>query len=425
MSSLGANDRNCTSSGAKMPRVTQDFNFAGSNGVTLAGRLDLPDGRPVTTAIFAHCFTCSKDYHASARISRGLAERGWAVLRFDFTGLGGSGGAFDETTFSTNVTDLLAAAAALTQEIEAPRLLVGHSLGGTAVMRAAQDLPSVGAVVTVNSPSGPHTLLGKIAGRDAEMQRDGRVQLNVGDREMPITADFVADVARHDMETAIAGLGRPLLVFHDPKDPVVPLAEADRILSLAKHPKSFVALDGAGHLVADQRNTAFVAQTISTWALRALRLDNVAAKPAGVEEAGPVTVAETGEATYTNMVTAAGIRFVADEPTHHGGTGTGPNPYELLQAALGACTSMTIRMYAGRKSLPLTRVSVVVTHEKVDPAPGEVTENAGGKVDHFTRTITLEGALDDAQRQRLLEIAGNCPVHRTLHSRARIDSRLA
>lgn len=408
-----------------MARVTQDFNFAGSTGAMLAGRLDLPDGRPVATAIFAHCFTCSKDYHASARISRGLAERGWAVLRFDFTGLGGSGGAFDETNFSTNIADLLSAAAALTQEIEAPRLLMGHSLGGAAVLRAAMDLPSVGAVATMNAPSGPHTLLNKIAGRDAEMQRDGRVQLNVGDREMPITADFVEDVGRHDMAAVIANLGRPLLVLHDPKDTVVPLAEADRILSLAKHPKSFIALDGAGHLVADQRNTGFVAEMVSAWARRALKLDGVAAKPAGVEHAGPVAVTETGEGAYHNLVSAAGVRFVADEPTHVGGTGLGPNPYELLQAALGACTSMTIRMYANRKGLPLARVSVVVTHEKRDPLPGEQTENAGGKVDHFTRTITLEGDLDGGQRQRLLEIAGNCPVHRTLQSRAHIDSLLA
>lgn len=409
-----------------MARVTQEFNFAGATGALLSGRIDLPDGQPIATAIFAHCFTCNKDYHATARISRGLAEQGWAVLRFDFTGLGASGGAFDETTFSTNVADLLSAAAALTLEIAAPRLLIGHSLGGTATLRAACDLPSVGAVVTINSPSGPHTLLGKIAGRDAEMQRDGRVQLNVGDREMPITAEFVADVAGHDMGAVIGTLGRPLLVLHDPKDPVVPLAEADRILALAQHPKSFVALDGAGHLVADQRNTAFVAKLIDGWARRALRLDQAGiSKPAGVAQAGPVTVAETGEGMFHNMVTAAGVRFIADEPTEEGGGGMGPNPYELLQAALGACTSMTIRMYANRKKLPLNRVSVTVTYESRPPQDGEVTENAGGEVDHFTRHISLEGDLDDSQRQRLLEIAGRCPVHRTLRSKASIDSMLA
>lgn len=408
-----------------MARVTQEFNFPGSTGATLAGRLDLPEGRPIATAIFAHCFTCSKDYHASARISRGLADRGFAVLRFDFTGLGNSGGAFDETTFSTNVADLLAAAAALTQELEAPRLLMGHSLGGAAMLRVAGDLPSVGAVVTLNSPSGPHTLLGKIAGRDAEMARDGRVPLNVGDREMPITREFVADVATHDMESAIAGLGRPLLVLHDPRDPVVPIAEADRILSLAKHPKSFIALDGAGHLAADQRTTNFIAETVAAWAKRSLKLDLPSARPAGVEHAGPVTVSETGEGAFVNLVQAAGIRFQADEPTADGGTGTGPNPYELLQAALGACTSMTLRMYANRKGWPLARVSVRVEHAKRDALPGEETENAGGKVDHFIRHIVIEGGLDEGQRKRLLDIANSCPVHRTLRSRSAIDTLLA
>lgn len=407
-----------------MARVTQEFNFAGSTGATLSGRLDLPTGKPLATAIFAHCFTCSKDYHASARISRGLAERGFAVLRFDFTGLGASEGAFDETNFSTNVADLLSAAAALTQEIEAPRLMIGHSLGGTAVMRAAIDLPSVGAVVTINSPSGPHTLLAKIAGRDAEMARDGRVPLNVGDREMPITADFVADAQSHDMTSHIAALARPLLVLHDPRDPVVSIEESDRILAAAKHPKSFIALDGAGHLVADPRTTTYVADMIATWAKRALKLDLPAARPVGVEHAGPVTVMETGEAAYTNLVTAAGIRFTADEPTADGGTGTGPNPYELLQAALGACTSMTLRMYANRKGWPLARVSVRVEHAKRDPLPDEKTENAGGKVDQFTRHISIEGALDEDQRKRLLDIANSCPVHRTLRSRSAIDTLL-
>lgn len=408
-----------------MSRVTQEFNFAGSTGATLSGRIDLPAGRPLATAIFAHCFTCSKDYHASARISRGLAERGFAVLRFDFTGLGSSTGAFDETNFSTNVADLLSAAAALTQEIAAPQLLIGHSLGGAASLRAALDLPSVGAVVTINSPSGPHTILGKIAGTEAAMERDGRVPLNVGDREMPITADFVADAKTHDMQAHIAALGRPLLVLHDPRDPVVPISESDLILAAAQHPKSFVALDGAGHLVADQRTTAYVAELVAAWAKRALKLDLPSAQPRGAEHAGPVTVTETGEAAFTNRVTAGGIQFTADEPIADGGTGQGPNPYELLQAALGACTSMTLRMYANRKGWPLARVTVRVEHAKREPLPGEESENSGGRIDHFIRHIMVEGALDQSQRQRLLEIANSCPVHRTLRSRSAIDTLLA
>jgi uncharacterized OsmC-like protein/pimeloyl-ACP methyl ester carboxylesterase len=405
-----------------MTRTTEEFNVIGATGALLAGRLDLPKGPPIAAVLYAHCFTCSKDYHASTRICRGLAERGFAVLRFDFTGLGGSAGAFDATTFSTNVADILAAAAAMTAAGLPPRLLMGHSLGGTAMLRAAAALPGAGAIVTMNSPFSPAHLERFASARRQELEREGRIAIDVGDRMMPLTADYLADIANHDMQDCIADLARPLLVLHDPADKVVGAEQAERIFTTARHPKSFLALERSGHLVADLRSTAYVAEVTAAWAKRALRLDGEVAveAPPAAQKPGPVTVHENGGGIYRQWVTTPSIGFQVDEPLSvSGGQGTGPTPFELLQAALGACTAITLRMYAERKRLPLGPLRVRVEHGKAESGQGEV----------FSRRIMVKSAgavpLQRDQLDRIVEIAHKCPVHRVLSGRAEIITELS
>lgn len=400
-----------------MTGLTEGFDFTGADGSRLAGRLELPAGKPLAAALFAHCFTCSKDYHASTKISRALAESGFAVLRFDFTGLGGSGGDFANTSFSSNVADLVAAARALADRVEAPNLLVGHSLGGAAVIRAAAEIPSIGAVATINAPFGPEHLRRLFEGQEAKIEQEGRGHIRIGGRTFPITRRFLEDIGRHPMEEALAGLGRPLLVLHDPSDATVPVENAERILAAARHPKSFVALDGAGHLVSRPDDARYAAGLIAAWARRALRLEPAMTRTeSSREEAGLVVVTETGEGKFANLVQAGHHLLPADEPAAVGGDDTGPGPYQYLLAALGACTSMTLRMYADAKGWPVERISVALRHEKV--------QIATTRIDRMERDITITGQLDPEQRARLLEIADKCPVHKSLHSDPQIITRL-
>ena len=399
---------------------TREFDFVGSQGHLLSGRLELPDGPPLATAVFAHCFTCTKDHLASVRVSRGLAEQGFAVLRFDFTGLGASAGSFAESSFTGNVGDLVAAAEALAAELAPPRLLVGHSLGGPTCVAAAARLSSVGAVVTLNSPLGPDHIV-RLAARGTP-DADGAVTVDVGGRPIAVSRHFLDDAGRHDMAAAVAALGRPLLVMHDPEDPVVPAAEAWRILSAAGPRKAFQALEGAGHLVGRRDDADHVARTIALWAGRALKL----ARPPREEEELPpssapgTTVREAaGGPGLRNLIRTGRHLLAADEPESVGGADSAPTPHQLLEAALGACTSLTLRLYAKRKGWPLARITVHVAHEHVADAAAE-----GGKADLFRRRITLEGALDEEMRARLLDIANRCPVHRALANRALIETAL-
>lgn len=400
-----------------MIRLSRAFDFQGAFGHRLSGRLDLPAGTPLATVLFAHCFTCGKDHHSSARIARRMAERGFAVLRFDFTGLGNSSGDFANTSFSSNVADLLAAARALGSAIAPPKLLVGHSLGGAAVIRAAVELPDVTAVATIAAPFDPAHIGRLIAGREAEIETLGRTQVTIGGRSFPITRAFLEDIHGHRMKAAIEELGRPLLILHDPDDSVVGVENAELILAAARHPKSFLSIPGAGHLVARREDAQYVADSIAAWALRTLGRQPTEHMRIPVAEADRsiVTVTETGEGGYGNLIDAGGHLLTADEPHDVGGGDTGPNPYQLLLAALGACTSMTMRMYANRKGWAVGRISVVLTHAKVDARPGTRSAAGGNKIDRITRRIALENVNDPDIKGRLLEIAERCPIHRTLH----------
>jgi uncharacterized OsmC-like protein/alpha-beta hydrolase superfamily lysophospholipase len=401
----------------------QQFDFPNASGLRLAGLLDNPLGEARAYALFAHCFTCGKDVHAAKRIAEGLTALGIAVLRFDFTGLGSSEGEFANTTFSSNVADLVAAADHLRRVKRAPAILIGHSLGGAAVLAAASAVPEARAVVTIGAPSDPAHVAGLFKDARAEIEAGGEVDVTLAGRPFRIRRAFLDDVAEQQLSGRINALHKALLVFHSPTDDIVGIDNASRIFAAARHPKSFVSLAGADHLLSRRGDAAYVANVIAAWAERYLDMAPQAAAPVGAllraggdDDRGVVLVRETGQGRFQQEVTAGAHRLLADEPNDVGGTDSGPNPYDLLLAALGACTAMTLRLYAERKALRLDRVAVRLRHAKVHAADCENCESRDGRVDRIERGIVLEGELDAQQRARLLEIADKCPIHRTLTS---------
>jgi putative redox protein len=399
---------------------TERFTFAGHDGHDLAARLDLPEGPHLATALFAHCFTCSKDIPAARRIAARLAGAGIAVLRFDFTGLGHSGGEFENTSFASNVTDLERAAAALVARGMMPGLMIGHSLGGAAVLAAAGRIDSVRAVATIGAPFDPGHVTHNFDGALDSIEADGAAEVTLGGRPIRIGQGFVEDVRAERLGPKIAALRRALLILHAPRDAVVGIDNASEIFKAAKHPKSFVTLDGADHLITDPEDAEYAAQVIAAWATRYLDLRPPAPPPGAPE--GIVRVSEADPDGFLQDVNAGPSHHaLADEPVAYGGTDRGMSPYGFLAAGLGACTSMTIRMYARRKGWPLTHVSVDVCHDKVHAQDADSRGTA--KADRFLRTIRLEGGLSEEQRARLLEIADRCPVHRTLEQSAVVETR--
>ncbi|MGI9351958.1 MAG: bifunctional alpha/beta hydrolase/OsmC family protein [Rhizobiaceae bacterium] len=403
--------------------TTQRLDFDGSLGAKLSARLDMPDGSVRAYAIFAHCFTCSKDLHATRRISAALSERGIAVLRFDFTGLGNSDGDFASTNFSSNRHDLTIAADYLRENFEAPGLLIGHSLGGAAVLSVAGDIPEVNAVVTIGAPAEAEHVVHNFGAKLDEISEKGEAEVSLGGRTFSVRKQFIEDLQSNDVLDKVARLKKPLLVMHSPIDDTVGVENATKIFIAAKHPKSFVSLDQADHLVSKDRDADFAASVIAAWAERYVA-DRVYADGEVLENT--IRVSETGAGKFQNTVLAGTHRLLADEPKSVGGLDTGPTPYGYLSAALGTCTSMTMRMYADFKKINVGKITVDVSHSKVHAADCEIcTEDetaAGGKIDIFEREIEIEGLEDETLRAKMLEIADKCPVHKTLEKGAKVKT---
>ena len=386
---------------------TQTIRFPGRQGQELAARLDTPAEAPRAFALFAHCFTCSKDSKAAAYVSQALAARGIATLRFDFSSL----------EFSSNLDDLVAAAEWLRSTHQAPQVLAGHSLGGAAVLAVAGRIPAVRAVATIGAPFDPAHVAHLV--KDPKETGDD-LQVSIAGRQFRVAKNFFDDLAGQKAGAAIGALRKPLLVFHSPLDAVVDIENASKIFLAAKHPKSFVSLDRADHLLTQKEDAQYAATVLAAWASRYLEPEaQVAPAVSGVR------VAEAGEGRFAQLVTMGRHRLRADEPASVGGEDSGPSPYDLLLAGLGACTSMTVRMYAAQKKWPLERVAVDLKHDKVHAADCAECETRDGKIDRIERVLTLEGDLDEGQRARLLEIANKCPVHRTLHSEVWVPTKLA
>lgn len=394
-----------------------------ARGGRLAGRFERPERAMRAVALFAHCFTCGKDQIGAVKVSRALAARGIATLRFDVTGVGASAGAFAETTFSANVDDIVAAADWLRQTEQAPVLLVGHSLGGAAVIAAAHRIPEVRAVATIGAPADIAHVLHRFGDALPTIEQDGQAAVALGGRVFQVGRDFVEDARGQSLLAHLENLKKPILFMHAPLDDEVGIDNATKLFTAARHPKSFISLDGANHFLTGPGDAEAAGAAIAGWAERYLPEAARTASGAASLPPGVVRVLETGGGAFENTVTVGTHRFLADEPAAVGGGDAGPTPYDLLAAALGACVSMTVRMYAARKAWPLERISVDVSHAKIHAADCVDCETREGKVDELRVSLTLEGPLDDEQRARLLEIAGKCPVHRTLHSeiKTRID----
>ena len=400
--------------------TTKKIEFSGSTGHKLAARLDTP-AEPRALALFAHCFTCSKDIFAATRIAEGLTARGIAVLRFDFTGLGSSEGEFANTNFSSNVQDLINAANHMREVLTAPALLIGHSLGGAAVLAAAPQIAEAVAVVTIGAPSAASHVLHNFKGSLDEIEAKGAATVTLAGRPFVISKQFLDDVASQRFLDGVGRMNKALLVCHAPRDEVVGIDNATAIFTAARHSKSFLSLDTADHLLRKRADALYVADMIAAWSSRYLPAST---QPSATSLAGIVEVSEAKTGPLAQVVRAGNHRFFAGEPVSAGGDDAGPGPYDLLLAALGACSSMTMRLYADRKGIAAERFSVRLAHRRIHAEDCRDCETTSGDVGEITKEVTIEGNISDTERARLFEIAEKCPVHKTLTREIKIRSTL-
>ena len=393
-----------------MQRIT----FKGAQGFDLAARLDTPHGPIRAYALFAHCFTCGKDLQPANRIVKALNNRDIAVLRFDFTGLGKSGGEFANTNFSSNVADLVAAARHMREHFEAPSLMIGHSLGGTATLLAALEVPEVKAVAIIGSPSNATNVMKQFGCAVDTIEGEGEAEVSLAGRPFTIRKQFLDDIKDQNVLDAVAKLKKPLLICHSPFDDTVSVDHAGDIFMAAKHPKSFLSLDKADHLLFTPETAEYVAASIAAWA--SPYIPNLSEEDMIKVPYGRVAVHPTGHGKFQQHIHAGPHTILADEPKAYGGDESGATPYNLLLAGLGACTSMTIKMYAERKGIDLQDVEIYLEHKKIHAEDCDTCETKTGKLDKIERQIVLKGNLSSEERARLIEIADRCPVHRTLHS---------
>ncbi len=398
--------------------MTKKVAFKNKDGRLLSARLELPTSqRPVSYAVFAHCFTCNKNLSAIRNISRSLIQKGIAVLRFDFTGLGDSEGDFADTNFSSNVQDLVAAADFLTEKYEAPSLLIGHSLGGAAVIFAAEEIDSIQAIVTIGAPAAPEHVAHLFSQSKVTILANEEAEVSIGGRPFTIKKQFLEDLEKKNLSEILKKMRKPILILHSPQDRIVEIENAGKLYAGAHHPKSFISLDGADHLLSQKQDSLYAGEVIASWASRYLT-DTEEHKLETNQQVG----IHLGPEGFTTDVVAGRHRLIADEPISVGGQNLGPSPYDFLLASVGTCTAMTLRMYANRKKWKLNEVEVHLSHSKEHIKDCEDCESSEAKIDVIRKEIKVKGDLDETQVNRLLEISARCPVHRTISNQVHFES---
>jgi len=403
--------------------IQERIKFKNRKNFDLTGIVQLPEKKPKAFILFAHCFTCSKNIKALTHISDALVKNGLGVLRFDFTGLGESEGDFSDTNFSSNIEDLVDAASYMEEHFEAPSALIGHSLGGAAVLAAAGDIKSCGAVITIAAPSSPDHILRHIENVE-EIEQSGVATVSIAGRDFNIKKQFLDDLEKQALGEKIKKLNMPLLILHSPFDMIVGIDNATEIFLAAKHPKSFVSLDNADHMLSDHNDSSNAGNLIASWVGKYITSNDKQTSDSFVRLNGNQVAVATEMSGFFSTINAGGHYFYADEPISEGGTDNGPSPYELLLASLGSCTNMTLKMYADRKNIPLEKVISRLSHEKIHAEDCLDCETEKGRIDRIEKEIELTGDLTPAQEKRLYEISERCPVHRTLNSEISIISKL-
>lgn len=392
-------------------------------GYRLNAFLELPPNRrPAYFAIFAHCFTCNNNLNAVRHISTALTVHGVGVVRFDFTGLGKSEGTFAESHFSSNVADLVAVYRYMDSHFEAPALMVGHSLGGAAVLAAADRLPALKAVATIGAPSSIDHVKKHFDLIKGEENGDADYEVHIGGRPFLINNTFLEEMEKTDLLAIVKRLHKPVLFLHSPGDQIVGIENAQHLYEHAVHPKSFVSLDHADHLLSKKADSIYTADMIAAWSARYMPVEeNIMLNNYGEQI---VAYLDLGQSKFTTNLQTPRHAFIADEPLEAGGENMGPSPYDYLSAALAACTTMTVRLYAERKAWDLQEVFVYITYthkHEDDMKDGTITP---GHLEVFSKKLRFVGNLDEVQKERLKEIAAKCPVHQTLSLPAHIETSL-
>lgn len=401
---------------------SKSINFINRKGIKISAILDSPEDLQVKAyGVFAHCFTCGKNLIMARNINKVLTKAGYAILRLDFTGLGESEGNFEDTNFTSNIEDLIDASKYLEDNHRAPKILLGHSLGGTAALKAGKEIKSIEAVISIAAPFDFGRINRALHESKEELQEKGFITMHIAGEDYKLKESFFEDVQKYDMRSIIKDLKKPLLVLHSPFDKVVGIKEAEKIFIAAMHPKSFVSLDEANHLLSKEEDAKYVGEVISGWAKKYVMDTEREEKKKHNKEYK--VFAQIGEKPYKTKIWTDNHSYLSDEPTKYGGGDLGPNPYDYLLSALGACTAMTLRMYADRKKWDLKGVEVGLNHRRIHAQDCDKCEETGKKLEVITREIFIYGELSEEKRNRLMEIADRCPVHRTLESDLTIQTK--